>query len=252
MERVAFLVEQTGQRLACLLNPESLVVRRSAGVRTRSASRRPLAGADLSDDPLLYTGGGTTTLELDLLFDVSLAGSSVPTDDVRQLTAPLWQLAENAGAGQGYGRPPLVHFVWGKSWSVPGIVVAVAERLESFTPEGAPQRSWLRMRLRRVNESPTARPQAQAPLPSIDPSLLEDAELAPADIAAHELAGEGTTVEGEPATAGERLDQVAYRWFGNPAYWHLLAQVNDLADPLRLEAGQVLRVPSLAPPEASP
>ena len=28
MERVAFLVEDTGERIPCLLNPESLVVRR--------------------------------------------------------------------------------------------------------------------------------------------------------------------------------------------------------------------------------
>ena len=35
MERAAFLIEDTNQRLECLLNPESLVVRRVAGVRDR-------------------------------------------------------------------------------------------------------------------------------------------------------------------------------------------------------------------------
>ena len=35
MERVAFLVERTGQRTGCMLNPEGLTLRRSAGVLPR-------------------------------------------------------------------------------------------------------------------------------------------------------------------------------------------------------------------------
>src|SRR4030067_1490373 len=96
MERAAFVIEDTNQRLECLLNPESLVVRRVAGVRSRASLGGKLTGARLAEDPLLYTGGGRTELELDLLFDVNLAGSSVASEDVRALTAPLWNLAENA------------------------------------------------------------------------------------------------------------------------------------------------------------
>ena len=33
MERAAFLIEDTNQRIGCLLNPESLVMRRVAGLR---------------------------------------------------------------------------------------------------------------------------------------------------------------------------------------------------------------------------
>jgi hypothetical protein len=263
MERVAFLVEGTGERLACLLNPESVVVRRRAGVRSRAGSQRPLTGAGLSDDPLLYTGGGVTTLELDLLFDVALAGSSVPADDVRQLTGPLWQLAENLPQRQGHGRPPVVHFVWGKSWSFPSVVVAAAERLESFTPEGAPRRSWLRLRLRRVSVEITAAPAAPAVRPALAaaapaalaaarPAAPGAADLTSENLAVHELAGEGAAEAGAPPPAVERLDQLAARWYRNPAYWRLVALVNDIADPLRVEAGRVLRIPALAPAEESP
>lgn len=157
MERVAFLIQETNQRLGCLLNPESMVMRRVAGVQPRRSTTGPLTGAGLSDDPLLFTGGGRTELDLDLLFDVSLAGSSIRAEDVRELTAPLWDLAENAQRQQGYGQPPLVRLIWGKSWNIPGIVVAVAERLEYFTAAGIPQRSWLRMRMLRVNEPPAGR-----------------------------------------------------------------------------------------------
>lgn len=150
MERVAFLIEETNERLRCLLNPETLVLRRTAGVRPRQSATGQVTGTGLADDPLLYTGGGRTELDLDLLFDVTLPGSSVTSADVRDLTAPLWRLAENNQATAGYGRPPLVRLIWGKSWNIPGIVVAVAERLEFFTPSGVPQRSWLRLRLLRM------------------------------------------------------------------------------------------------------
>lgn len=164
MERVAFLIERTNQRLGCLLNPEHLLLRRVAGIRPRQSATGPLTGVGLSDDPLLYTGGGRTELELSLLFDVSLGGSSVISEDIRDLTAPLWRLAENAELDD-EGRPPIVRFIWGKAWNIPGVIVTVAERLEHFTPAGVPQRSWLRLRMWRTEETPV-RP-AAAPRPRL-------------------------------------------------------------------------------------
>jgi hypothetical protein len=42
---------------------------------------------------------------------------------------------------------------------------------------------------------------------------------------------------------GERLDQIAYDYYRNPAGWRLLAIANDIDHPLRLDAGRMLRVP---------
>lgn len=249
MERVAFLLETTGERIGCLLNPENLVVRRTAGVRPRRSAGGTLTGTGLADDPLLYTGGGSTELQLKLMFDVSLAGSSVNATDVRELTAPFWQLAENAAGQDAYGRPPLVRFVWGKSWNIPGIVAAVAERLEQFTAEGTPTRSWLRMKfLRAADPSQTlpASPPAPvfalefspgfepAPGPTIAPAA---AELPASDVRVHQVA------------AGERLDEIAlryYGYYGHPSLWRWLAAYNGIADPLHIPAGVLLQIPQLS------
>ena len=91
-------------------------------------------------------------LELALLFDVTLPGSSIQTEDVRTLTAPFWHLAENNTRWSGYGAPPQIRFIWGKSWNIPGIVEAVAERFDRFSRQGTAQRSWLSLRMVRVNE----------------------------------------------------------------------------------------------------
>src|SRR4051794_14316444 len=104
MERVAFIVDDSDTRIDCLLNPETVVIRREAGVR-RELPTGPIAGAGL-DDPLIVTGGGRTELELDLLFDTGIAGA--PDGDVRDLSGAIWRLSERS-------RDPVVRFVWGKA-----------------------------------------------------------------------------------------------------------------------------------------
>ena len=249
MERVAFLIEETGERISCMLNPEDMSVRRLAGIRPRRSAGGVLTGAGLADDALLFTGGGTTELHLNLLFDVSLAGSSSKVNDVRDLTYPLWQLAENAADEQNYGRPPLVRFVWGKSWNIPGVVAAVAERLDYFAPGGEPLRSWLSMRFLRVADSAAA-------------LVRERRAVAPVQLP-HELAPQPTTQTGSTPTtnaatpefqvhhvaAGERLDQLEFQFYGHsghPSLWRWLAIFNDIADPLHIRPGTPLQIPPLS------
>lgn len=238
MERVAFLVEETNERLGCLLNPASLVMRRTSGVRPRSSVSGQFTGNGLRDDPLLYTGGGQTILELRLLFDVTLAGSSIQSNDVRDLTAPLWNLAENTQQGNGARRPSLVRFVWGKSWNIPGIVTAVAERLESFAADGVPQRSWLSMRLWRTNDEQAASAPRESLLQAPSPA---DLEISPGSIPADR-------VQTHIFSAGERLDGIAARSYANgqargSAHWRALASFNNLQDPLQIPAGFALQIP---------
>jgi hypothetical protein len=279
MERVAFLVESTGERIPCLLNPDSVVFRRRAGIRAAANGPVRITAAGSSDEPLLFTGGGRTELELELLFDTSLlpgpaggqqaaaeppapmlsepqpapappVATAAPDIDVRGLTGPLWRLAENAAQPGGFGSPPLARFVWGRSWNVLGVVSAIAERVEQFDPEGRPARSWLRVRMLRVPE-----PHPEAPAPAPPPAMLDGAATAavaaasarsaasgrsaPAEEAVHEVLGDGGA-----QTRGERLDVIAARYYpGQPWMWRFLAVVNALPDAPWVPAGAVLRIP---------
>lgn len=227
MERVSFLVEATGARLPCLLNPETLAVRRVAGVRPRRSAAGALTGAELTDDPLLHTGGGRTEIDLDLLFDVTLGGGSVATEDVRDLTRPFWNLAENAGS-----RGPQVRFVWGKTWNIPGVVVSVAERLENFTPQGVARRSWLRLRLWRTGEAPPPSPDAGPPLDAAALAAM------PADALAIRTLGGG---DGPGGT--ERLDNFLARNGVAPKNWKAVATLNGIDDPHHMRPTASLRLP---------
>ena len=151
MERVAFLVEETGQLISCMLNPETLVIKRRSGIHQRKIKSGIVNGAHQSDDSLIYTGGGSTQLELELVFDISIKGSTVQSNDVRELTRPIWELSENSIMKNGEYRPGICRFVWGKSWNLPCVISSVAERFDLFDSSGVPKRSWLKLRLLRIN-----------------------------------------------------------------------------------------------------
>jgi hypothetical protein len=237
MERVAFLLEESAEPIRCLLNPDSVVVRRLAGIGTRRTAGGLATGTRLSDDPLLVTGGGRTEIELDLLFDVTLPGVAVESGNVRDLTGPFWDLAENAARPDGYGAPRIVRFVWGKTWNVPAVVVAVSERFESFTIAGVPQRSWLRMRLLRSSE-PEPAPVATAEPPPAPGTQFEIPELPDDQLTFHEVLGS----EEQPA---ERLDQIAALYYGEPGLWRAIAQYNGVPDPTRIPPPRILRIPPI-------
>ncbi|MFN8530511.1 MAG: hypothetical protein U0670_18055 [Anaerolineae bacterium] len=252
MERAAFLIEATNQRIGCMLNPNSLIMRRTAGVKRRGAASGLLTGVGLNHDPLLFTGGGLTELELDLIFDVWLAGSSVTSDDVRDLTGPLWRLSENsstATVADSYRQPPTIRFIWGKAFNILGVITAIAERLEQFTPDGAPQRSWVKLRFVQIDEPPAVTPPNPADVTGVTLDALEEpvGEALGLDISAeanaisHVVLGAGDPeFEGEFST--ERIDQLAAEYFGDSALWRWVAALNDIDDPLHLLAGMVLRI----------
>lgn len=229
MERVAFLVEDTGEHIVCLLNPETVSMSRAAGVEPRRVSGGRLTGARLADDPLLFTGGGRTELRMDLLFDVDVVAAVHRPQDVRQLTRPLWRLAENSAQAGGRRRPPAVRFVWGRAWNVPGVVVELAERFDRFTPDGAPLRSWLRLSFVRIGSSADEAGGEMhdylATLPPVDLSAEPVGTVVPLD--------EG----GDPAggtVSARQLGLLSQQAFGTPLWWKLLVAYNDLDDPLDL------------------
>lgn len=246
MDRVGFLIEETGERLGCMLNPETLEISRISGVKQRRAAGGFLSGTGLKDDPLLFTGGGRTEFKMNLLFDVTVGGSSIQTEDVRDLTGPLWQLAENAPDDAGVARLRLARFVWGKAWNIPGVVAAIVERFEQFSDQGVPRRSWMSMCFIRVEDSAALSPRpapAAAGAPAAMADDLPPSGFTPERMQAREIIGGSKA--GEPGATGERLDDMANRAYGHPSYWRWLAAFNQVDDPLRLTTGNVIQIPSL-------
>ncbi|NSX55758.1 hypothetical protein [Parasulfitobacter algicola] len=242
MERIVFYNEDTGDIIECLLNPESMTWRRAAGVRNRTLDDLPIVSSAQTDDDLIYTGGGCTEAALELMFDTrasqasSFGSQSDPDNtqqDVRELTIKLWDLAESRPEDTTSSWPPSVRMIWG-SWSAPIVVTAVAERLEDFTVDGAPRRSWITLGLRRVNER--AELTQQTP---VTPLQGDEVEAAVA-----RLTSQDVSIADVPYTASAfsgdllRIDLLANAAFGNPREWRFLAALNRLENPFRPDPDQ--------------
>jgi hypothetical protein len=262
MERAAFLIHHprlggTRARLSCLLNPNTLVFRRIAGLHRRRSLAGALTQGGLRDDPLIRTGGGFTELRLDLLFDVHIPGTwlgstaeplSAGTEDphdVRNLTRPFWDLAENQERPGEVAGPPRIRFVWGKRWDFPAIVAAVAERLESFTPTGVPQRSFMRLRLLRAADEPVREDVHSPGLPdgAPPPAIELPAPASPLDVLPP---AEQPPVETYEAyvSPGYPMFLTAFSLFGDASLWTAIAEANPGVHPVFVPPGTVLRIPT--------
>lgn len=239
MERVAFLIEDTNERISCLLNPEdrqdSFTIERNSGVSRDS--ERSLFGREQSDTPVVFRNRGDTRLTVKLLFDVTLAGSTVRTEDVRDLTGPIWRLAEYASAAprQSLQELPRVRFIWGKAWDLPVVVESVAERYERFTRLGTPQRSWMSLRLLRVTDEIPKPVESSGVRPEDLPAAEDLQRAADPSWGVHEFIGGGTQ--------GDSIWMLASKYHGDPSLWRLIALANDIANPSDIPAGTLLRIP---------
>ncbi|WP_208348329.1 hypothetical protein [Pseudaestuariivita rosea] len=235
MERIVFYNELSGDLIECMLNPESMTWRRSAGLRTRTLDQMPIASSAQTDDSLIYTGGGQTEAALELLFDVRTAAPSsfvkggsarAETGDIREVTTKLWALAESRPENATDPWPQVVRMIWG-NWSVPVVVTAVAERLEDFTIDGVARRSWITLGLRRVNERAELTPQR-----GVDPLHGDAVEAAVAELTSDDIAiAEAPHTSAARSGGLFRIDLLAQQAFGDPRQWRFLAALNGLENP---------------------
>lgn len=233
MDRVVFHITEKGRvtTISCLLNPEKLEIRRSVGVtRTKSGQ---LINNKLTDDPILYTGRGSTEFTVELLFDVQLGGSTIQVgNDVRSLTRPLWNLAEYKFNQTVRTQLPLVRFVWAKAWNIPVAIASIAERFERFTSSGVPQRSWLTMGLWRTSDE----------VPPIHEETLYSLTNMPAPAT---LEPEAESWGTHQYVAGEKLSDLASFYYGHSGLWRLIAVANNIDNPSQIPAGTLLQIPPL-------
>lgn len=203
----------TNETVECLFNPTEYTFSKTnnwAQSRTRGANVPKLE----------FNGGNPTDLKMQLFFDTYESGEDVR----RAYTQPLWNLAmvnkDKKDARTKKSKPPQCEFRWGSTWSFKAVVASINQRFTLFLPDGTPVRATVDITLRQVED--------EGLFPRQNPT-------------SGGIPGQRTHLVRE----GETLDWIAQREYGDPAYWRLIAQTNNVDNPFQLQPGTLLQLPPL-------
>lgn len=177
---------------------------------TRNVSYAEIAIPGLQMPLLQFVRGETQTLEIELFLDRSDSRESI-ADDLDQLRA-LARIDSELHA------PPVVRFSWSQT-EFTGVIASFRERFQLFDESGAVQRARVTLTIKRF----------QAP----DAQWQEIGYQSP------------DRTKTWVVRAGDRLDQIASREYGDPARWRDIAVANGIERPKTLNPGSVLTIPAL-------
>lgn len=199
-----------GQSVEFMYNPDSISFSKS--VKWQETSK-PTSNNPESD----FAGGETGTFEISqAVFDgtVPLDGESSP----REIGESISQLLNLMDIDKSLkpARPPRCRFVWGNFRSFDVYVQSVKVRYEFFDRSGKPLRAKVDITFKQAED--------QSDIQGQNPTSRSYARKI------------HTVIE------GETLDWIAYQEYGDPAVWRHIAEVNNLADPMHLRPGQVLKL----------
>ena len=197
-----------GISVNCMFNPFEYTVSKSNQYEEKSQNN--------SDVPQVeFKKSGPQVLRLSLIFDTYEKG-----DDVSRQTNQLWKLMEaktRQDSGQSKVPPPEVAFHWGVFRFV-AVITEMTQKFTLFKLDGTPVRA------------------------KVDVTFTQHKDL-------NDYPGQNPTSGGGPINrvyqviAGDRLDTIAYNLYGNAAKWRLIAEHNDVDNPLAVRPGQLLTIP---------
>jgi hypothetical protein len=213
-----------GKAVDVQFNPETLKVSFSnqivppappGGDEPAGKTGRKVADQAAGNGGQQFVGAGTTKLTLTLWFDVT-AMTEAPLDDVRRLTADVIHFItpKKSTIDPTKLAPPGLRFSWG-SFLFDGMVEALEETLEFFSPAGKPLRAQVALTVSQQkilvarfadNGPPGKRPGQRA---------------------------------FTPARAGDSLAGLAAA-NGKGGDWQSIAAANGIEDPLRLNPGALI------------
>jgi hypothetical protein len=210
-EKATFVQTNNSKEFVVQFNPETLTL-------TKAADWSEKQGDHTLDLPLFeWKGGKAMKLEMTLVFDTWEEGS-----DVREKTAPIEELAMVYDETHG---PPILKFVWGRTWMHRGtaeltwVLSGFNTTYKMFNSEGVPVRAEMKVTLTEWADEDTQKGRIRLQSPD------------------HEKV--------HRVQPGDTLQSIAAHAYDDPSKWRPIAAANHIEDPFALEPGSVLRVPRI-------
>lgn len=239
MEKLTISKTSGGKEFNCQFNPTDFQIS-----KVNNWVTEPAIGTNT--ETLKFSGGAAQDISLKLLFDSidprisergvlvsdSLTGTSrvsyklgiavTDREDYKLLKSftevdPRTQEQDHTNKGE----PPRLRVQWGTYIAFIAVITQFTEHFLLFAPDGSALRAEVSLTLKQAVDE-------------------------------RKKAGQNPTSRSEPRRTwlvrqGERLDLIAYEAYGDAAAWRYIAQINNLGNPQRLSAGQILRLPPWQP-----
>jgi nucleoid-associated protein YgaU len=197
------------ETIDCLFNPTEYTF-------TKTNKWNPTAAIGLNVPELEFGGGESMTLTMQLFFDTYASGG-----DVRDKTNRIWRLMyireDLTDMTSGKGRPPLVEFHWGETWSFQAVITSITQKFTLFRDNGTPVRATLDITFRQAKE--------EGKYPGQNPTTIGKSGYK------QRLIKEGDTI-----------DWIAFEEYGDSTMWRLIADTNNMDNPQKLKPGQLIAI----------
>ncbi len=201
----------------CMFNPEQFTVETS-----NSFAEVSIPG--LSSPIFQFVKGNARSVSMDLFFDTfeEKIDVRVFTDRVTGWDAgSMFSKIPNAVKGlmdidSDLHAPPICLFIWG-AYIFQCLIERVSKKFTMFLPAGIPVRATLSVTLKEYREVNIQ---------------VKELALRSADI-----------TKSRVVKQGDSLWTIAFKEYGDPADWRLIADANHIDNPRRLEPGKELLIP---------
>ncbi len=212
LESAAIINKSTNEKVECMFNPYEYTIAKQNQWKNGERKGGNVPKVD-------FVQGGAETLRLMLFFDTYEDGSG---KDVREYTHRLWKMmlvTEDKKQRNNKSVPPYVIFSWGK-FEFEAVITSLSQTFTLFAKDGTPLRTTVDITLQEANDRHQHEPQ-------------------------NPTSGGGPPKKLHIVQAGERLDLIANKEYGDASLWRLIASENRLIRPLKLREGQTLIIPAL-------
>lgn len=213
----AYLKIEKGETIECWFNPKEYSLS-----RTNKWKTDPVPGSALPKTQ--FTGSDPHKLNIDLLFDDSDSHSG----DVRTICGKLLDMMEVdekfGSGGKNNARPPMVEFGWGGVVTFNAICESLSIQYTLFKPNGVPLRAQVKLALTQAEPAPAKSTGGGA-------KRQNPTTMGMAGLRSHVVRD------------GDSLPSIAYAAYSDATQWRLIAEANNIDDPLALRRGTVLSIP---------
>lgn len=216
-----------GITVECMFNPKEYTFSKQNTWTSKERKGSNLARFD-------FGSGQPTTLQMQLFFDTysNIKNGSeeggTPKDVRKAFTEAIWGMLKvdshlpdlSGSAKHNKGRPPVVIFQWGSTWTFKAVITSIKERFTLFLADGTPVRSTLDVTFQQIQDKQ---------------------DLPPTNPTSGGVGGERVWTVNE----GDTLAWIAYKEYGDPNLWRSIADANKLTRVRQLIPGMTLEIPNV-------